>query len=185
MRVSVGKGECPSPHSLANKVGRVLWAAVWLLLFRPSPRVLFGWRRFLLRLFGARIGRNSRISPGVRIWAPWNLIVGDETAIAHGVDCYCVDEITIGNHATVSQHAFLCGATHDISDPHMRLVSAPICIADQAWICADAFVAPGLSVEEGAVVGARSVVTRDVEAWSVVAGNPAKRIGQRELRAKA
>jgi len=167
-----------------NKVGRVLWSAVWLLLFRPSPRILFGWRRFLLRRLGAKIGSNSRISPGVRIWAPWNLIVGDEASIAHGVDLYCVDEIKIGHHATVSQYAFLCGATHDIADPHMCLVSAPIYIADQAWVCAGAFIGPGIRVQEGAVVGARSVVTRDVEAWSVVAGNPAKRIGERELRTK-
>jgi len=182
LRVAVSKRDCPSPHSFANKVGRVLWGAVWLLLFRPSPRVFFVWRRFLLRRFGAKIGRNSRISPSVRIWAPWNLMVGDEAAIAHGVDCYCVDEIKIGHHATVSQYAFLCGATHDITDPHMRLISAPIRIADQAWVCSGVFIGPGICVQEGAVVGARSVVTRNVEPWTVVAGNPAKRIGQRELR---
>jgi len=109
-------------------------------------------------------------------------MVGDEAAIAHGVDCYCVDEIKIGHHATVSQYAFLCGATHDITDPHMRLISAPIRIADQAWVCSGVFIGPGICVQEGAVVGARSVVTRNVEPWTVVAGNPAKRIGQRELR---
>jgi len=180
-RVSVTKADCPSPHSMANKVGRVLWAVVWTLLFRPSPRICFGWRRVLLRLFGARIGRNARISPSVRVWAPWNLTVGDEASISHGVDCYCVDRITIGDHATVSQYAFLCTASHDVQDPHMRLIHAPIGVGDQAWVCAGAFIAPGIEVGSGAVVGARSVVTRNVEPWTIVAGNPARFIKQRVL----
>lgn len=181
-QVRVSKAECPSPHSLANKLGRVAWAAVWLLLFRPSPRILFGWRRFLLRCFGAQVGRNSRISPSVRVWAPWNLAVGTEAAIAHGVDCYCVAKLSLGDHATVSQYAFLCCASHDITDPNMGLTSAPIHIGDQAWVCAGAFIGPGLEIGQGAVVGARAVVTRNVPPWVVVAGNPAKRIRDRVLR---
>jgi putative colanic acid biosynthesis acetyltransferase WcaF len=136
----------------------------------------------LLRVFGATVGRSARISPSVRVWAPWNLAVGDEASIAHFVDCYCVDRITIGNHATVSQYALLCAAGHDISDPQMRLVTAPIRIGDQAWICAGAYVAPGVTVGEGAVAGARAVVTKDVAAWTVVAGNPAQMIRVRVLR---
>lgn len=181
LRVAVGQRDCPSPHSLGNKVGRVLWGAVWLLLFRPSPRVMHGWRRLLLRLFGARVGRNSRISASVRVWAPWNLSVGDEASLAHAVDCYCVAPIHIGEHATVSQEAFLCSASHEITDPHMRLISAPIEIADQAWVCARAFVGPGVRVGSGAVVGACAVVTRDVTDWTVVAGNPARYIKRREI----
>jgi putative colanic acid biosynthesis acetyltransferase WcaF len=182
IQVSVSKAECPSPHSTANKIGRVLWAAVWLLLFRPSPRIFFGWRRLLLRAFGAKIGRNARILPSVRIWIPWNLTVGAESAIGHDVDCYCVDRITIGEHATVSQYAFLCTASHDLTDPHMRLTSAPIEVRSQAWVCAGAFVAPGVVIHEGAVVGARSVVVRDVAEWTVVAGNPARFIKKRVLK---
>jgi putative colanic acid biosynthesis acetyltransferase WcaF len=182
IRVSVGKQDCPSPHSTANKIGRVLWAAVWLTLFRPSPRVFFGWRRIILRAFGAKIGRNARISSSVRVWAPWNLTTGDDSSVSHGVDCYCVDRITIGEHATVSQYAFLCTASHDIQDPHMRLIHAPINIGDQAWVCAGAFIAPGIQVGTGAVVGAHSVVTRNVEPWTIVAGNPARFIKRRELR---
>ena len=172
--LDVSKDKCPSPHSLKNKLGRVIWAMVWGTVFRWSPRVFFGWRRFLLRCFGARIGKNARISPSVRVWAPWNLVVGDEVAIAHDVDCYCVDRLTIGDHATVSQYSFLCTASHDISDPHMGLITAPIQIGSQSWVCAGVFVSPGVTIGEGAVVGAMSVVTRDVEPWTVVAGNPAK-----------
>jgi len=182
LQVQVSKLECPSPHSLANKAGRVLWAIVWGTMFRWSPRFFFAWRRMLLTLFGARIGCNARISPSVRIWAPWNLTVGDEAAIAHDVDCYCVAPLSIGNHSTVSQYAFLCTATHDIGDPHMRLVSAPVTICDQAWVCAGAFIGPGIVIGEGAVAGAMSVVTRSVDPWTVVAGNPANVIKKRELK---
>lgn len=182
MKVNVDSNACPSPHSLANKLGRVAWGIVWLCLFRTSPRIVFGWRRFLLRLFGAKVGRNARISPSARIWAPWNLTIGDEGAIAHDVDCYCVAPIRIGHHATVSQYAFLCAATHDIADPHMRLISGPIEINDQAWVCAKAFVGPGITVGEGAVVGAAAVVTKDVPPWQVVAGNPARYLRERTIQ---
>jgi putative colanic acid biosynthesis acetyltransferase WcaF len=179
--LDVSKEKCPSPHSLGNKLARVAWAIVWGTLFRWSPRIFFKWRRFLLQIFGASIGRNARISPSVKIWAPWNLTVGDEAAIAHNVDCYCVDRLTIGNHSTVSQYAFLCTASHDVRDPHMKLITAPIVIADQAWICAGSFIGMGITIGEGAVVGAMAVVTKDVPALQIVAGNPARTIGQRVL----
>jgi putative colanic acid biosynthesis acetyltransferase WcaF len=167
---------------MRNKIGRVLWGIVWITLFRMSPRLCFGWRRLLLKCFGARIGRNARISPSVRVWAPWNLRIGDEAAVAHDVDLYAVAMISIGDHATVSQYAHLCAATHDITDPQMGLVMKPIVIESQAWVCAGAFVAPGVTLHEGAVAGARAVVTRDVPAWTVVAGNPARAIKARVLR---
>jgi putative colanic acid biosynthesis acetyltransferase WcaF len=181
MPIDVSKASCPSAHSFQNKLGRVLWGMVWLLLFRTSPRLCYAWRTMLLRTFGARIGRNARVSPAARIWAPWNLTLGDEVAIAHGVDCYCVDAITIGSHATVSQYAFLCTASHDIGDPHMRLTTAPIVIDGQAWVCAGAFIGPGVILGEGAVAGAMAVVTRSVAPWDVVAGNPARVIKRRVL----
>lgn len=180
-RIEVSKGSCRSRHSLGNKVARVVWAIVWGTLFRWSPRLCFGWRRMLLRLFGATIGRNARISPSAKIWGPWNLVVGDEAAIAHDVDCYCVDRLTIGAHATVSQYSFLCTASHDIYDPHMKLITAPINIADQSWVCAGVFLAPGVSIGTGAVVGAMSVVTKSVGPWKVVAGNPARVIKERKI----
>ncbi|MBB3206299.1 putative colanic acid biosynthesis acetyltransferase WcaF [Rhodopirellula rubra] len=136
----------------------------------------------LLRSFGASIGANARISPSARVWAPWNLTVGEEASIAHNVDCYCVAPISIGAHATVSQYAHLCSASHDISDPHMSLTMLPISIADQAWVCAGAFIGPGVDIGAGAVVGAHAVVTRSVDEWTVVAGNPARPLKRRELR---
>jgi len=135
----------------------------------------------LLRIFGASIGSNVRISPSVKVWAPWNLTVGDEAAIAHDVDCYSVDQLTIGSHATVSQYTFLCTASHDVSDPHMRLISAPITVEDQAWVCAGVFIGPGVTVGKGAVVGAMSAITRNVAEWTIVAGNPARVIKTRRI----
>jgi putative colanic acid biosynthesis acetyltransferase WcaF len=182
LAVRVGPKECPSPHSGRNKLGRVLWGMVWFLLFRPSPRVLHGWRRCLLRLFGATIALGAKISPSARIWAPWNLTLGEYCSVAHGVDCYCVAPIAIGAHATVSQYTILCTATHDIHDPHMRLLTAPIVIRDQAWACAAAFICPGVTIGEGGVAGARSVITKDIAPWTVVCGNPGRPIKARILR---
>jgi putative colanic acid biosynthesis acetyltransferase WcaF len=177
----VDLSDVPSPHRSRNKIGRALWGVVWTLLYRPSPKVCHGWRRLLLRLFGAKIGRRAHPHASARIWAPWNLEMGDHSCLSHLVDCYCVDRVRIGAHATVSQYAFLCTATHDYTKARMPLVTAPITVGDGAWICASAFVGPGVEIGEGAVVGACAVVSKNVSSWTVVAGNPACVIGQRTI----
>ena len=158
--------------------GRVLWAAC-SPLFGYSPRLLWGWRCFLLRLFGAKIGRNVHIHPSVRIFIPWNFQIGDWTSVGFDALIYNLGPVTIGSKVTVSQRAHLCAGSHDFRDPAMTLLKLPITIGDEAWICADAFVGPGVVVGEGAVVGARAVVVRDVEAGSIVGGNPGRVIGRR------
>ena len=184
LEISVTAAENPSPHPTGNKVARVAWWCVYVFLFRPTPRIAHRWRCFLLRLFGARVGHGVKVDPSCRIWAPWRLHLGDESSISHGVDCYNVAPIQIGNHATVSQRAFLCTASHDPVDQHMRLISASIHIDDQAWICAEAFVSPGVHVGKGSIAAARAVVTRDIAPWQIVAGNPAKVIKHRQLIAR-
>lgn len=164
----------PKHLTTRNKLARGIWNAVWLLLYRPSPRPLHAWRCWLLRLFGAKIGRGAHPYPSARIWAPWNLVMGDHSCLSHFVDCYCVDKVTLGHHATVSQYSHLCTASHDYNKADMPLLTAPIVISDFAWITADVFVGPGVAVGQGAVVAARSTVTRDVAPWNVVAGAPAK-----------
>lgn len=169
-----------SHYTRKEKLARALWQLVWVLLFRPSPACCcFGWRRFLLRCFGAKIGKGANIYPSTRIRAPWNLTMDDHSCLSFQVDCYCVDKITIGANATVSQYSYLCTASHDISDPGMRLTTAPISIGAGAWVAADVFVGPGVSIGEGAVCAARAVVVKDVEPWTVVGGNPAKPIKKR------
>jgi putative colanic acid biosynthesis acetyltransferase WcaF len=133
-------------------------------------------------LFGAKMGRGTFAYPSVQIWAPWNLEMHDDSCLSHFVDCYCVDKVVIGRRATVSQYSFLCTATHDYNRRDMPLVTAPIVIEEHAWVTADVFVGPGVTIGKGAVVGARSKVTQDVAAWTVVAGVPAKPIGMRDRR---
>ena len=169
----------PSPHPIANRLARAAWGMTWTLLFRPSPRPLKGWRRLLLRAFGARIGRGAVVHASARIWAPWNLEMGTYSCLSDHVDCYSVAPVRIGAYATVSQYSFLCTASHDLDSPDMALTTAPIRIGDHAWVAADAFIGPDVVLGEGAVVGARSSVFRDVPAWAVVVGNPARAIRTR------
>lgn len=168
--------------SIRNKIGRALWQVVWLLLYRPTPRLFHPWRCLLLRLFGARLGKSVYPYPSARIWAPWNLEMGDHSCLSEWVDCYCVDKIRIGAHTTVSQYSFLCTASHDYESPGMPLVSAPITLGDRVWITADVFVGPGVTIGDGAVVTARSSVFRDIPPWMVAKGNPAIPVRARNLR---
>ena len=183
--VSVTPADCPSPHTLGNKLSRVAWGAARAVLFRPSPRPLWGWRRGLLRAFGATVGRGAKVTPSAKVWLPANLTLGEFATLGEGVDCYCVAPVTVGDHATVSQRAFLCAATHDHRDPHMPLVPVPVTIGDGAWVCAEAFVGPGVTVGAGAVVGARAVATKDVGPWEILVGNPGRVVGRRTLREQA
>jgi len=181
-RVRTSRTECPSPHSLSNKLARVWWATCWWTLFRVSPRILFRWRVLLLRCFGADVSWHSRVDPTARIWAPWNLSLADNASIGHHADIYNVARIRVAAGATVSQYSFLCSASHDITDPAMRLTAKPITVGPSAWVCARAFVGPGVTVGEGAVVAACGVAVRDAPPWTVVGGNPAREIGKREIK---
>jgi putative colanic acid biosynthesis acetyltransferase WcaF len=140
---------------------------------------MHGWRRFLLRRFGARVAAGAHPYPRARIWAPWNLTMEAHSCLADDVVCYCVAPIRIGAHATVSQYSYLCSASHDYRVPEMPLIVAPIVIEPYVWVAADVFVGPGVKIGEGAVVGARSTVLHDVAPWTVVAGAPATPRGVR------
>jgi putative colanic acid biosynthesis acetyltransferase WcaF len=162
-----------SPYTLRQRVGRVCWDLVWLLLFRPSPRPLWAWRRGLLKLFGAKIAATAKVYSGVRVWAPWLIEVGEYTGIADGVVLYSQARIAIGSRCVVSQEAFLCAGTHDYSRRDFPLVTKPIQVGDDVWIAARAFVHPGVTIESRSVIGACAVVTKNVAAGVVMAGNPA------------
>ncbi len=169
--------------SFSSKIRRFIWNFVYLILFRPTPGWTFhGWRVFLLRCFGAKIGSHCIIFPSCKIWAPWNLELGSFVCLADNVDCYSVSLIKIGSKVTLSQRTFICTASHDISTLSRPLIHKPIVIEDHAWICAEAFVGLGVTIGEGAVVGARSVVSKNVDKWTVVAGNPAVFIKKRVLK---
>jgi putative colanic acid biosynthesis acetyltransferase WcaF len=171
--------------SLGNRLARALWGMVWLLLFRPSPRPFHAWRRLLLRLFGAELGVHVNIYPSVQIWAPWQLNIGNRVGIANGVTLYNMAPIVIGDNCVISQGAHLCCGTHDIDSPNFQLMAKPIILEGDVWICAEAFVGPGITIAEGCVLGARAVVTKTItEPWSVWVGNPALRKRTRKVRAK-
>lgn len=164
--------------STKAKIGRLLWV-MCNPLFRFSPRTFWGWRRILLRAFGAKVGADVHIYPTVRITIPWNLDIADGCAIGDRAILYALGPIRIGPRATVSQYAHLCAGTHDWRDPSMPLIKATIVVGADAWVCADAFIGPGVTIGDHAIVGARAVAVKNVEPSAIVAGNPARKIKTR------
>lgn len=154
----------------------------WLVLYRPTPVAFYSWRRFLLRVFGAKISSGAHPYPSSKIWAPWNLVMKENSCLSHGVNCYNVCEVYLGVDVTVSQYSHLCTATHDYTDPKMPLLVAPIKILDYSWVTTDVFIGPGVTIGEGAVVNARSSVFSDIEPWTVAKGYPATPYKKRVLK---
>ncbi|WP_370653459.1 putative colanic acid biosynthesis acetyltransferase [Caballeronia sp. Lep1P3] len=166
--------------SLSDRLARVVWTVVYYLLFVPTPRVAHKWRRVLLRLFGATVGREAHVYPRVKIWAPWNLSIGDFAAVANGVTLYSIERIRLGERCVVSQGAQLCTGSHDFNSPSFQLTAKAIDIGADVWVCSEVFVCPGVEIAPGAVVGVRSVVTRSLkDDWTVYAGTPARKIAIR------
>ena len=165
-------------YSVVDKIRRVLWQLAGPLFFL-SPRHLYGWRNLLLTAFGAKIGSRVQIYPSVKVFAPWQLEVGDHSTIGDHARIYNVGRIAIGELVTISQHTHLCSGSHDYCRSDMKLLRLPISIGRNSWICADAFIGPGVTVAENAIVGARSAVFNDVEQNTIVGGNPARFIKAR------
>ena len=182
MKNNVDLSKYHNSLSRKHQVIRLIWPLVWAMFARPFPRsIASGWKRFLLRLFGANIASTAIVYSTAKIYYPKNLIMDDYSCLASDVNCYNVDLIHIGPNSTVSQGAYLCTASHDITNSLHPLITAPILIEDQAWIAADAFIGMGVKIGRGAVVGARSAVFKNVDSWTVVGGNPAKFIKKREI----
>jgi putative colanic acid biosynthesis acetyltransferase WcaF len=159
-----------------------LWWIVQATLFRMSPQFMYGWRRFLLRLFGAQVGQGVLIRGTVRITYPWKLSVGDFSWVGDFAELYTLGNIDIGRNAVVSQYAYICTGSHDFRSVAFDIYQRPIRIEDEAWIAAGAFVHPGVTVAHGSVIAARSVVTADTEPLSIYSGSPAVKVGVRDRR---
>ena len=168
--------------SWKNRVARVLWNIVYALLFRPTPNALHSWRSFLLKVFGASVGKKVHVYPRVRIWAPWNLVLKDQCGVANGTTLYSQGPILIGRRAVISQDSYICTGTHDYTLRKQPLITFPIIIEDYAWIAAGVFVNPGVIIREGAVIAARSVVTKDMPSWTICGGHPCKPIKERVMK---
>ncbi len=158
---------------------RVAWGAGrWLIRF--SPRPCFAFRRAVLRLFGAKIGAYVHVYPSTHLYMPWNVEIGEWSALGDEVLIYSLGKVRIGQQVTVSYRSHVCAGTHDFSDPALPLLKPPVTLEDGAWIGTEAFIGPGVVVGAGAIVGARAVVVKDVEPMRIVAGNPARTVGLRQ-----
>lgn len=160
-----------------NRIKRIVWSMLNVTLFRCLPSCM---RNGLLRTFGAKIGK-SLVYRSVKIFAPWNLELGDYSCVGPRVELYSKDKITIGDSSVISQDSYICTASHDITSPVMATLNKPVSIGSNVWIAAKAAIMPGSTIADGSVVAACAVVVKDVEPWSVVGGNPAKFIKKREL----
>jgi len=169
-----------SPWTRGEKIRRLLWAAVEMTLFRWSFTTMNGWRAWLLRRFGARIGRSCVIRRTVHVEVPWHLAMGDHSCLGDHAIVYCLGRITIGDRVSISQYAHLCAGTHDYTRPDLPLLRPPIEIGDDVWLAAETFVGPGVRIGAGAVVGARSSVFGDLPPWMVCVGSPARPVKARE-----
>jgi putative colanic acid biosynthesis acetyltransferase WcaF len=175
----VAAARLQSRSSFAHKCRRMLWGAVQGTLFKYSLHNANGFRVWLLRLFGASVGRRCTVRRTARVYYPWLLSMGHLSTLGDDSVVYNLATITLGDRVTVSQEAYLCAGTHDYRTLAMPLVTHPIRIGDDAWICARAFVGPGLDVGEGAILGAASVATQHLEPWTIYGGNPARPIKSR------
>lgn len=164
--------------SCKEQLGRVLWALLQPF-FALSPRPFWGWRRTMLRLFGAKVGVHVHVHPSVRITIPWNLTLGDRCAVGDGAKLYALGPITIGANSTISQGAHLCAGSHDWRQPEMPLTKPPIIVGENCWIAADVFVGPNVTIGSRAILAARAVAVSDVPSDIIVGGNPAQKIKAR------
>lgn len=159
-----------------------LWWCIQFFFCNHSPQVFYGWRRFCFRLFGAKIGKNVLIRPSVKCVYPWKLKIGDYSWVGDDVSLYTLGEIEIGANTVISQKCYICTGSHDITSPSFEIFAKKITIGDGVWLASDVFVAPGVTIGSGSVVGARSTVLKDLPAGMICYGNPAKPIKPRIIR---
>lgn len=169
----------PSGFRGRSRITVQLWWIVYGLLFKPSPQFMYGWRRYLLRSFGATIGNNVILRPSCKITYPWKLTLGDNCWIGDEVVLYTLGEIEIGANAVISQRSYICTGTHDYKSTDFTISAHKIKIGEKCWLATDVYVAPGISIGSGTVVGARSSVFNDLPQGKVVVGTPAKIIKDR------
>jgi len=176
-----GRGH-KNPYPCWERIARLIWNCVYWVFFVPVPRYFGFWHRFLLKCFGARLGKEVVVYPTVRIALPWMLTLDDAVIIGYGAILYSLGPIHIGKHTCISQRVHLCAGSHDYSDFRMPLIRAPITIGAGCWVCAEAYVGPGVTIGDRSVVGARSVVTKDMPPDMVCAGNPCRPLKRRIMK---
>jgi putative colanic acid biosynthesis acetyltransferase WcaF len=179
LNLDLAANQAARKFSLREQILRVLWSG-GRVLFWLTPKPFFSVRRGLLRLFGARVGNHARVAASAVVYMPWNVELGEWSAVGDNVLIYSVGKVRIGKGATVSYRAHVCAGAHDFDDPALALTKPPVVIEDDAWIGTEAFIAPDVTIGYGAVVGARAVVLKDVPPLNVVSGNPARTVALRK-----
>jgi putative colanic acid biosynthesis acetyltransferase WcaF len=168
-----------APYRVSERLMRAAWTVVNRTVWR-LPRG-WGWRRWLLRRFGAKVGRGAIFRASAQVFHPWLFEIGEYSTLGPGVVIYNLGPVTIGSHTTISQDCYVCAGTHDYTVAHLPLVRPPIVIGSGVWVAAQAFVGPGVTIGDNCVIGARAVVAKDVPAGVIAAGNPARVIKARPM----
>ena len=174
-----------SPWTLKHRIAQLFWGICWTVFCSWTPKPLNKWRLAWLRLFGAKIHRTAFVHQRARIHIPWNLIMHERACMGDGAYAYTMGVIELKARSTVAQEVFLCTGTHDLSTPELPLVTAKITVESDAFVGARAFVLPGVTIAEGAVIGSCSVVSKDAPPWMICAGNPCKPIKPRDWKVPA
>ena len=167
-----------------SKINVQLWWVIQSTLFRLSPQFSYEWRNCILRIFGAKIGKGVLIRPSVKTVYPWKLSIGDHSWVGDDVSLYTLGEIEIGSNTVISQKCYLCTGSHDFTGPTFDIYAKKITIGNEVWLASDVFVAPGVTIDDGTVVGARSTVLHDLPGGMICYGNPAKSIKPRVMKDK-
>jgi putative colanic acid biosynthesis acetyltransferase WcaF len=165
-----------------NALAVQLWWLVQATLFQLSPQIMYGWRRLLLRLFGARVGKGVEIRSSVTVTYPWKVSIGDWSWIGDEVVLYSLGQIEIGQNVVISQRSYICAAAHNYRKSTFDIFAKKVTINDQVWIATDVFIGPGVTVGEGTVVGARSGVFHDLPPAMICRGTPAEVLRERVMR---
>lgn len=151
-----------------------LWWIVEAAFFHTSPQFMYGWRRFLMRCFGAKIGKGVILRPSMHTQFPWKVTIGDYSWIGDDVVLYSLGPIEIGDNVVVSQKSYLCTGSHDYSKNDFPIFYEPIVIENECWLATDVFIGPGVTIGSGTVVGARSSVFKSLPANKICMGSPAR-----------
>jgi putative colanic acid biosynthesis acetyltransferase WcaF len=169
----------PSPYPRSWYPRKAAWMLAYKLLFRPSPRRFMKFRVWLVNRFGGKVDRTCVLRPSCSITHPWLLTMGAYSTLAENVTVYNLGPLTIGPHTVISQNVHLCNGTHNYRDPSLPLVCPTMTIGGGVWVCADAFIGPGVTIGDNSIIAARAVVTKDAPANSILGGNPAKVLRER------
>ena len=182
-RINQNLNQYKTPKGFRGKSKLVvqLWRFIYVLFFRTSPQFMYNWRRFLLKAFGAKIGKGILIRPSVKITYPWKVSIGDYSWIGDDVVLYSLGEIEIGKNSVISQRSYICTGFHDYQKQDFPIYSKKIVIKSSCWIATDVFIGPGTTINEGVVIGSRSSVYKDLPPYTVCIGSPAKVVKERKI----